>query len=251
MPGEPALPAGPAAGGVLRVTAGTLAAATDIVAWSGRTTLGVLRRLPGVAGPLDDVAAGLAARGDAALQTATGIARVVLRTIVREVVAAALLEVDLTRVVRDYVDLDLIAAGIDVDAIAARVDVAAIVRRLDLDAIVDTVDLERQVRRVDLDAIAASLDVNAVAASLDLDAVIARLDLIGLADTIIEGVDLPQIIRDSTGSLSEEAVRGMRSQGMQADDAVAGFVGKLFGRDRHHPGVPSTDRTAIDEEPGR
>ena len=59
--------------------------------------------------------------------------------------------------------------------------------------------------------------------------------LVVLADTVIEGVDLPRIIRESTDSMSNEAVRGVRTQGMQADDAVAGFVGKLFGR-AHEPG---------------
>ena len=83
--------------------------------------------------------------------------------------------------------------------------------RLYLDVIVDTVDLERQVNRI---------------------------DLVKIADQVIEGVDLPQMIRESTGSLSTEAVHGARVQGMQADDAVAGFVGRLFGRDN----APSSDK---------
>lgn len=212
------------------LTVGACARAADLAAWAGRAAVGGLRRIPGVAGVLDDAAAGLAERGEAALGTVVGITRTALRVILREVVAAALLEIDLTRIVRDHVNLNEIAAGIDVDTVAERVDVAAIVRRIDLDAIADSIDLERQVHRIDLDAIAAGIDVDAIAATIDLDAVIARLDLIRLADTIIQGVDLPRIIRDSTGSLSEEAVRGVRSQGMHADDAVAGFVGRIFGR---------------------
>ncbi len=212
------------------LTVGVLARTADLVTWSGRAVVGGLRRIPGVSGMLDDTAADLLSRGEATIDAVAGTARTVLRAIIREVVAAALLEIDLTRIVRDYVNLNEIAAGIDVDAVAAQVDIAAIVRRIDLDAVADTIDLERQVQRIDLDAIAAGIDVDAIAATIDLDAVIARLDLIGLADTIIEGVDLPQIIRDSTGSLSEEAVRGVRSQGMHADDAVAGFVGRIFGR---------------------
>ncbi|MGW6695642.1 hypothetical protein ACWF62_17915 [Rhodococcus sp. NPDC054953] len=232
---------------------GAAAGAVDLLRWSTRGVLGAARVVPGVGRSLDALASTAAERGAAALGAATELGRSVLRGAVREVVAAALLEVDLTRIVREHVDLDLIAAGIDVDRIAARVDAAAIVRRIDLDAIVDTVDLERQVRRIDLDAIAATLDldvlaagidVDAVAARIDIDAIIARLDLIGLANRIIDGVDLPQIIRDSTGSLSEEAVRGVRSQGMQADDAVAGFVGRLFGRDRHNHGYPRTGEGA-------
>ncbi|WP_181763007.1 hypothetical protein [Rhodococcus spelaei] len=202
---------------------GAAARTLDVVRWSGRTAVGVARTVPGIAGRLDAAAAAAVSRGEETLQAATQFARTALRTAIREVVAAALVEVDLTKIVRDHVDLDLIAEGIDVDAVAERIDLGAIVRRLDLDALVDTVDLGRQIDRVDIDAIAARIDI---------DAIIARIDLLGLADQIIDGVDLPQIIRDSTGSLSSEAVRGVRSQGMQADDAVAGFVGRLFGRDR-------------------
>lgn len=239
---------------VLRLAAGVVGRTADLALWSGRTTAAAttaaLRRVPGIGTRLDDIAL----RGDEALQAAADLARAVLRALVREVVAAALLELDLTRIVRDNVDLDLVAEDIDVNRIARRVDLDAIVGRLDLNAIVDTVDLQRQIQRVDVDAIAASLDVDAVAsridvdaiaARIDLDAIIGRIDLLGLADQIIDGVDLPQIIRDSTGSLSEEAVRGVRSQGMQADDAVAGFVGRLFGRDRHeHEAAPTENGTA-------
>ncbi|MFE3292446.1 hypothetical protein [Rhodococcus sp. NPDC059234] len=207
----------------LYLMVGAAARTLDLVRWSGRTAIGMVRAVPGVADRLDAATATAVARGEENVRAATRFARTALRLVIREVVAAALLEVDLTKIVREHVDLDLIAQGIDVDAVAERIDLAAIVRRLDLDYIVDTVDLGRQIDRVDIDAIAARIDI---------DAVIERIDLLGLADQIIEGVDLPQIIRDSTGSLSSEAVLGVRTQGMHADDAVAGFVGRLFGRDR-------------------
>ncbi|MFF0453486.1 hypothetical protein [Nocardia africana] len=75
-----------------------------------------------------------------------------------------------------------------------------------------------------------NVDLDAVAERIDVDKIIGRVDLVGLADTVIEGVDLPRIIRESTDSMSAEAVLGIRSQGMHADDAVAGFVGKLLRR---------------------
>ena len=49
---------------------------------------------------------------------------------------------------------------------------------------------------------------------------------------MIDGVDLSAIIRESTGTMSTEAVQGVRTQGMRADDAVSGFVGRMLGR---HP----------------
>ena len=48
--------------------------------------------------------------------------------------------------------------------------------------------------------------------------------------TIVDGIDLPGIIRDSTGSLASEAVQGVRVQGQHADDAVGQLVGRVFRR---------------------
>lgn len=63
-----------------------------------------------------------------------------------------------------------------------------------------------------------------------IDAVIARIDLIGLANDVIDGVDLPAIIRQSTNSVTAEVMTDVRTQGERADDAVAGFVDRVFGR---------------------
>ncbi|MFD1813994.1 hypothetical protein [Rhodococcus gannanensis] len=249
MATEPAAPDPSLGLHAARVLAGTVAVTADLALAAGRTTVRAVSRLPRPA-PLDASVRALTERGDAALDAVADAARVVLRAVIREVLVAFLSEADLTRIVKENVDLDELAKGIDVDAVVARADLERIVGRLDLDAIVDTVDLDRAVRRValdavvdrvdldravarvDLDSAVRRVDVDAIAARLDIDAVIDRIDLVGLADQVIEGVDLPEIIRESTGSLSEEAVRGVRSQGMHADDAVAGFVGRLFGRDQ-------------------
>ncbi|MFF2111904.1 hypothetical protein CJ179_42850 [Rhodococcus sp. ACS1] len=179
------------------------------------------RRLPGV----DPVLVTLEERGTETLRGADELADRVLHAVLRKVVQVALQEVDLTTIVRDHVDLDVVAEGIDIQRIIDRVDVDAIAARVDIPQILD---------RVDIDAVAARVDVDAIVDRVDVDSVIGRVDLVVLADTVIEGVDLPRIIRESTDSMSNEAVRGVRTQGMQADDAVAGFVGKLFGRG-HEP----------------
>ena len=228
-----------------RVVAGSVAFLGDALRYAAGTTLDLARRVPGV----DAGLALLESRGAETLRAADAVVDRVLREVVRRVVAAALAEVDITAVVREHVDLDAIAEGIDierivdrvdierivdrvdVDAIAARVDIAPILDRVDVDAVTARVDIERIVDRVDVNAIAAKVDVDRIAASVDVDAVIGRVDLVGLSNEVIEGVDLPRIIRESTSTMSTEAVRGARSQGMAADDAVAGFVGRLFGRE--------------------
>ncbi|GAA0934435.1 hypothetical protein [Pseudonocardia zijingensis] len=198
-----------------------------------------------LAGP--DAVAALAARGREGGAELQRQARGLLRLLVGEVLAAFLETTDLTALVRRHVDLDAVAAGLDLDAAVARVDLDAAVARVDLDAAVARVDLDAIARRldvdavvagVDLDAIADRLDVDAVAARIDLDAVIARIDLVGLAREVIDAIDLPEIVRHSTGSLTSDTIRGVRIEARQADDAVAGFVDRLLHRPRQAPAGP-------------
>ena len=57
-----------------------------------------------------------------------------------------------------------------------------------------------------------------------------NIDLIGIAQRVVDGIDLPAIIRDSTGSLASDAVTGVRVQGQHADDAVGNLVGRMLRR---------------------
>lgn len=210
-----------------RVVAGSVAFLGDALRFAAGTTLDLARRVPG----MDAGLAVLESRGTETLRAADALTERVLREVVRRVVAAALAEVDITSVVRDHVDLDAIAAGIDIERIIDRVDVDAIAARVDIAPILDRVDVDDVAARVDVERIIDRVDVNAIAAKVDVDAVIGRVDLVGLSNQVIDGVDLPRIIRESTSTMSTEAVRGARSQGMAADDAVEGFVGRLFGRE--------------------
>ena len=91
-------------------------------------------------------------------------------------------------------------------------------------------------RRVDLDGIVATVDIDAIAARIDIGAVIDRIDLVGLAEDVIAEVDLPEIIRESTGSMASETVRGVRMQGITADEAVGRAVDRfrlVRSRQRH------------------
>ncbi len=194
-----------------------------------------------------DSASGLATAG---VQTGMG-------ALIREIVDVFTSEIDLTALVLDNVDLDKIIASVDMnaivdlldlDAIVARVDLDAAVARVDLDAAVARVDLDAAVARVDLDAAVARVDIEAVIATVDLDAiidtvdldravshvdvdaVINRVDLIGLADVIIDGVDLPGIIREASTSVTADVMTDVRSTSERADDAVADMVGRLLRR---------------------
>jgi hypothetical protein len=130
----------------------------------------------------------------------------------RQAVDLVLEQLDLTQIVLDHVDLDRVVAAVDMDAV---------LERLDLDSIVARVDLDRVAERIDLDAVAERLDV---------ERVVARLDLAKLSLEVIERIDLPEIIRSSTGTVASEGVRVVRMQTFGADRAIAGIVNRMLGR---------------------
>jgi hypothetical protein len=99
-----------------------------------------------------------------------------------------------------------------VEAVLARTDVGEVTAQLDVDAIVDRLDLDSIVARVDFDPI------------------LARLDLIGLARYVVDGIDLPTIIRSSSGSMTTDFVRGVRRGSADADVAVERMVDRLLLR---------------------
>lgn len=167
------------------------------------------------------------------------------RAVARVDLDAAVARVDLDRAVArvdldaavERVDLDGAVARVDVDAVVRRVAIDQILERIDVDAIVAGVDLDAIVDRIDLDEIAGRLDVDAVVARADLDAVIGRLDLARIAEEVIDEIDLPAIIRDSTGSMASETVRGVRMTGISADEAVSRVVDRALFRRRRHDGA--------------
>jgi hypothetical protein len=170
-------------------------------------------------------------------------AGLVSRRLIGGIVLLVLDQLDLTHEVLARVDLDAIVKSVDLDAAVSRVDLDAVVsqvdlnravRGVDLDSIVDQVNLDRAVRRVDLDGIIATVDI---------DAVLNRVDLVGVAGDIIAALDLPEIIRGSSGSLATEMVRDARVQSMAADEAVNRVVDRLLLRRRR----PRT--TPLDESP--
>ncbi|MBV9922068.1 MAG: hypothetical protein JOY78_14605, partial [Pseudonocardia sp.] len=144
------------------------------------------------------------------------------------------------------VDLDAAVARVDLDAIVDRIDVEAIAAGLDLDALAARIDVAAIVHRVDLDAAATRVDADRLVARVDLDAIVARLDLVGIAQTVIDAIDLPEIVRESTGALSSDAVRAVRAESRRADDRVAGLLDRVLRRNQYgHPDGPPTGAPAL------
>lgn len=163
-----------------------------------------------------------AARRARFTRAASGWLDVVVPVFVEEVARRA----GLTEVAQRYVDLDKLVEGVDLDAAAAQLDVEAVVNRVDLDAAAGRLDLDRLLDRIDLTA----LILQRVDLDLLVHAVLGRLDLVELAEEVIDGVDLPEIIRESTGSMASDTVRGVRMQGIVADEAVGHAVDRFLRR---------------------
>jgi hypothetical protein len=127
------------------------------------------------------------------------------------------------------------------DAIMERIDINKIVlEKVDLNLIVnsalDSLDLTQLV----IDRV----DVNAIVAEADIDAVIDRVPIIPLANYIIDEIDLPQIIRSSTGGIAGDAVKAVRVQSAGADQLVSRVADRvIFRRKRRNldaPGDPES-----------
>ncbi len=164
-----------------------------------------------------------------------------LDVLVPAVAVALVRRLDIAELVREHIDLEGVLLEVDVDSVAGRLDVNSVAARLDVDAVIQRLDLNEIVRKgVDLDGLVGTVDIDAAAARLDLEAVIGRVDLAGLARQVLEEIDLPEIIRESTGSMASDTLRGVRMQTISADDAVGRAVDKLRLRRTRRNGVATT-----------
>ncbi len=146
-----------------------------------------------------------------------------LSVLVPLVVDAVLDRIDLTQLVLDRVRVGTIVESVDIDAIAAS---------LDLDSLIASVDIE---------AITARVDIDAIASRLDLDAIVDRLDILAIAREVIDGIDLPEIIRESSGAMASETVVGVRMRGIEADERISRIVDRVMLR-RHGRDAAAAER---------
>ncbi|RYU12928.1 hypothetical protein [Nocardioides iriomotensis] len=163
------------------------------------------------------------------------------------VVVEVLRRLDLTRIVIDNVDLDRVVAAVDLDSAVGRVDIEQILDRVDVEAVAARVDVDAVAARLDMDGVLDRMDLTELALRrLDWDVLVAavldHVDLEAIALEVIESVDLPDIIRESSGALTSDTVRSARIRGAAADQALGRMRDRL--RSRHNgAGVPASDRS--------
>jgi hypothetical protein len=118
-----------------------------------------------------------------------------------------------------------------VDAVLDRFDLTALVaERVDLDAVVTHLDVDRVVDRVDLTRAIDRISIDEVAGRVDVQAIVDRLDLVGIAQGVIDELDLPEMVREATGAMSAETVDAIRVRGIDADRLVTRLVDRVLSR---------------------
>jgi len=174
----------------------------------------------------------LAHRGREARTSNDGDLNRIIAAVVPPVVNQVLDSLDLTALVRERVDIDMLVSAVDIAAIVDRLDIDAIVRQVGIDAIAKRIDLDAIVERIDIDAVVSRIDLAAIVDRVDLDAIVDRVDVVSLAEEVVNGIDLPEIIRQSTGTMASEVVRDARMQSIVADVAIARLVDRIIHRRR-------------------
>src|SRR4051812_38646513 len=188
-------------------------------------------------------------------QVAEHAAARLARHLIATILPLVLDQVDLTQLVKDRVDLNDVIKSVDLDAAVGLVDLDEIVDRFPLDRVVDRLDLDAIVAGVDLDRAVSLVNLDAVAARIDIDAVLDRVDLVGIAGDIIAELNIPEMVRVSSGSLATGLVHDTRLQSMDADAAVNRVVDRFLLRRRRHavpvpPPRPAEDETTEDASAG-
>ncbi len=114
-------------------------------------------------------------------------------------------------------------------------------------AVLDQLDLTQiAIDHLDIDRIVDSIDLDAIVERVDIDAVIHRLDLAGIATEVIGEIDLPELIRESTGAVTSETVRTVRLGSAELDRLLGRVVDRLLRRGADGDG--GSDGARDDEE---
>jgi hypothetical protein len=81
-----------------------------------------------------------------------------------------------------------------------------------------------------IDAILAKVDVNALIQRVDIDALVQRVDLARIVTDVLEGIELGDLIADSTTNIATSARDTARIQAIRGDGGIAGLVDRILRR---------------------
>jgi hypothetical protein len=170
-----------------------------------------------------------------------------VRRLAPELATAVIAQLDMDTLM-SQLPIDSIVAAVDIDALLDNVNVEGIIERVDVEKIIDRVDVEKIIDRVDVEKIIERVDVNAIVGRVDVQGIMGQVDIAPMAQEIIATVDIGAIVRQSTGSITGDAVDGGRVTAMRIDgfiDRVADRI--LFRRKERNLVVPGYDPMATEE----
>ena len=192
------------------------------------------------------VGAGVVAVGEVAQGMVVAVAgpptSAILDRVVPTVTQAIIQRVDVTNVVIDNVDLRAIV----VRALDSLDLTDLVISRVDLRVVIEDALNQLDLTQVVLDRV----DLDAVVDAVQLDPVIDRLPITDIAEYVIEQVDLPQIIRQSTGGVAADAIDAARLASYRTDVGVAQFVDRLIFRRRRAVDAPGDPESTSSQGEG-
>ena len=109
---------------------------------------------------------------------------------------------------------------------------------------------EAIITRVDLtEVVLNNVDVNAIVAQTQLDPIIERIPMTEIADYVIEEIDLPTLVRESTGGVADDILGLLRFQALETDNFLNTLVDRVLFRKktRAQELESATDRVDVNE----
>ena len=91
-----------------------------------------------------------------------------------------------------------------------------------VDAVLEQLDFTEIVRD--------HVDVGAIAATIDIEKILEQVDVGKAVEDVVNAMDLPTIVRESSGALASETVRAVRYRSVSADDRVNQAINRLLRR---------------------
>jgi hypothetical protein len=83
-----------------------------------------------------------------------------------------------------------------------------------------------------IDAILAKVDVDGLVGRVDVDALVQRVDLPRIVTQVLEGIELGDLIADSTTNIATSARDTARVQAIRADGGLASVIDRILRRRR-------------------
>lgn len=87
------------------------------------------------------------------------------------------------------------------------------------------------ISRVDLtEVVVRHVNINEIVAQADINPILDRIPMTEIADYVIEEIDLPSLVRESTGGVADDILGLLRLQAIETDNFFSNLVDKVLFR---------------------